>query len=390
MSSTSNWSASRSGRAEHRVPSAHADRRYPRGPAESVDPPADGDRGPVTMGHDVVTRGLPDDAGLLLHLVRGEGGPEPCRPGRRSPSRWPTASSRSSSSYAPDQVAGVRARGPEDARADQRRAADRRRPRAGHRPRASRRRAAAGRVAASRAPWRSTRSGTRPARRRPRRAAHFPKNVSLLGGVLLASRDTEGQPGIAWRAQAGGQSSPRARAGRPEAGPQRGRDKLRQAGRGHLGEPVSDVARRGRRQDLRPGGRHRGAAPSCSAPPRSRTRSDPQMARKQFDGVAPDRKRSSRRRSRAGSWPSRPRRRQKAAAKRAIEAREGGRQGGEAGREGRQEAAGRNARKGRRRPRRSGRTSSSARTETRPLVRRHLRTARPEGTGGSSRPGPGS
>jgi len=34
--------------------------------------------------------------------------------------------------------------------------------------------------------------------------SHFAKNVSLLGGVLLASRDTEGRPGIAWRAQAGG------------------------------------------------------------------------------------------------------------------------------------------------------------------------------------------
>lgn len=32
----------------------------------------------------------------------------------------------------------------------------------------------------------------------------FLQNVSLLGGVLLASRDTEGKPGIAWRAQAGG------------------------------------------------------------------------------------------------------------------------------------------------------------------------------------------
>lgn len=36
--------------------------------------------------------------------------------------------------------------------------------------------------------------------------SHFAKNVSLLGGVLLASRDTEGKPGIAWRAQAGGQA----------------------------------------------------------------------------------------------------------------------------------------------------------------------------------------
>lgn len=30
---------------------------------------------------------------------------------------------------------------------------------------------------------------------------HFLKNVALLGGVLLASVDTEGRPGIAWRAR---------------------------------------------------------------------------------------------------------------------------------------------------------------------------------------------
>jgi len=36
--------------------------------------------------------------------------------------------------------------------------------------------------------------------------SHFAKNVSLLGGVLLASRDTEGKPGVAWRAQKGGES----------------------------------------------------------------------------------------------------------------------------------------------------------------------------------------
>jgi uncharacterized membrane protein YphA (DoxX/SURF4 family) len=33
----------------------------------------------------------------------------------------------------------------------------------------------------------------------------FLKNVSLLGGVILAARDTEGKPGIAWRAQTGSQ-----------------------------------------------------------------------------------------------------------------------------------------------------------------------------------------
>ncbi len=35
---------------------------------------------------------------------------------------------------------------------------------------------------------------------------HFLKNVSLLGGVLIASADTEGRPGLAWRAQRGGQT----------------------------------------------------------------------------------------------------------------------------------------------------------------------------------------
>lgn len=33
---------------------------------------------------------------------------------------------------------------------------------------------------------------------------HFAKNISILGGVLLASRDTEGKPGLVWRASAGG------------------------------------------------------------------------------------------------------------------------------------------------------------------------------------------
>src|SRR5918998_600840 len=34
----------------------------------------------------------------------------------------------------------------------------------------------------------------------------FLKNVSLLGGVLLASRDTEGRPSLAWRAEQGGKA----------------------------------------------------------------------------------------------------------------------------------------------------------------------------------------
>jgi uncharacterized membrane protein YphA (DoxX/SURF4 family) len=36
--------------------------------------------------------------------------------------------------------------------------------------------------------------------------SHFLKNVSLLGGVLIASVDTEGKPSLAWRAQKGGQA----------------------------------------------------------------------------------------------------------------------------------------------------------------------------------------
>jgi uncharacterized membrane protein YphA (DoxX/SURF4 family) len=36
--------------------------------------------------------------------------------------------------------------------------------------------------------------------------SHFLKNVSLLGGVLLAAQDTEGRPSLTWRAQRGGQT----------------------------------------------------------------------------------------------------------------------------------------------------------------------------------------
>ncbi len=30
---------------------------------------------------------------------------------------------------------------------------------------------------------------------------HFFKNASMLGGLLLAAVDTEGKPGVAWRAR---------------------------------------------------------------------------------------------------------------------------------------------------------------------------------------------
>lgn len=39
------------------------------------------------------------------------------------------------------------------------------------------------------------------AAQRSQQKAHFFKNVSLLGGLIIASGDTEGKPGVAWRAR---------------------------------------------------------------------------------------------------------------------------------------------------------------------------------------------
>ena len=36
---------------------------------------------------------------------------------------------------------------------------------------------------------------------RAQQMTHFFKNVSMLGGLVLAGVDTEGRPGVAWRAQ---------------------------------------------------------------------------------------------------------------------------------------------------------------------------------------------
>ncbi len=49
--------------------------------------------------------------------------------------------------------------------------------------------------------WRRSEAGERAADRE-----HFLKNISLLGGVLIASRDTEGKPSLGYRAQKGGQA----------------------------------------------------------------------------------------------------------------------------------------------------------------------------------------
>jgi len=65
-------------------------------------------------------------------------------------------------------------------------------------------RIAAGVLAASLVP--TTLAGHRfwevddPAQRTQQRL-HFFKNVSLVGGLVIASGDTEGQPGVAWRAR---------------------------------------------------------------------------------------------------------------------------------------------------------------------------------------------
>ena len=58
----------------------------------------------------------------------------------------------------------------------------------------------------SRAPSPSTPSGRCKTLRRAQDRTHFLKNVSLLGGVLLAAQDTEGKPSLTWRAQKGGQT----------------------------------------------------------------------------------------------------------------------------------------------------------------------------------------
>lgn len=39
-----------------------------------------------------------------------------------------------------------------------------------------------------------------PAKRKQQRV-HFTKNVSMLGGLLIAAVDTEGKPSLAWRAR---------------------------------------------------------------------------------------------------------------------------------------------------------------------------------------------
>jgi uncharacterized membrane protein YphA (DoxX/SURF4 family) len=44
---------------------------------------------------------------------------------------------------------------------------------------------------------------------RAEQQAHFVKNLGLLGGLLLAAVDTEGKPGIAWRATHGARTAKR-------------------------------------------------------------------------------------------------------------------------------------------------------------------------------------
>jgi len=75
--------------------------------------------------------------------------------------------------------------------------------------------------------------------------AAFVKNVALLGGVLIASADTEGKPSLAWRAEAGrkqlAKSASRA-AGSADAGVQRGRRAVRREAK-QLARDARAVAR---------------------------------------------------------------------------------------------------------------------------------------------------
>lgn len=59
--------------------------------------------------------------------------------------------------------------------------------------------------------------------------AHFLKNASLLGGVLLAAGDTEGKPGLAWRAQKGSQALARDTRKASKKAARQGRDRAEEA-----------------------------------------------------------------------------------------------------------------------------------------------------------------
>ena len=81
--------------------------------------------------------------------------------------------------------------------------------------------------------------GSRTRRQRTQQQLHFFKNVSMLGGLMIAAGDTEGKPGVAWRArraakrrpprgQAPGRTPPAARPGsRRPSSPDPRRPRLR-------------------------------------------------------------------------------------------------------------------------------------------------------------------
>ena len=107
-------------------------------------------------------------------------------------------------------------------------------------------------------PWsRRPAPGTASGRSRTRRAArqpadHFFKNVSMLGGLLIAAVDTEGKPGLAWRAknaaehrQARGQAPAARGQGAGQAGRQE-RDVLSPPGAAIPSGAMNDTAHPGR------------------------------------------------------------------------------------------------------------------------------------------------
>jgi uncharacterized membrane protein YphA (DoxX/SURF4 family) len=73
---------------------------------------------------------------------------------------------------------------------------------------------------------------------RTQQKMHFLKNVGLLGGLILAAFDTEGEPSLAWRAKRQARQLEASLSANRPSGRRKGRH-----GRGHLGPVVSQAAR---------------------------------------------------------------------------------------------------------------------------------------------------
>ena len=142
---------------------------------------------------------------------------------------------------------------------------------------------------------------------------HFLKNVSLLGGVLIASRDTEGRPSLGYRAHKGGQALAKntnaiaadtKKAGRKVA------KETRELTDAALAEGAAAGRRRGRHHPARTARRSRSSwrRPRRRRPGRPRTRSRPRPRPRSRPRRTPARSPRRRAGTPASSW-RRPRRR---------------------------------------------------------------------------------